>query len=287
MTSKHQIRTRIGSGVLFAALTAASGAEAAIVIHERNLNGFNAVAGNSQIVLTFDDLDAGRDITGTTIDNIQFLRGDNNLGTSAPLIIVNGSDTFTLSGFVEQNTNNPIENFPQYKLLPTTGAKILSPGGTELAPGQNNALENDSLTLVFINPVAGFGFDLLSQSADGDSYVFYKAFDVMDQPLSSGKIQISSALPNQKYSPSAPGGASFWGIVSDTANIKSIEINDLDFNSIWPDSNIGFDTFRFFFDLPVSPVSDSVSVPETSAVLGLGCLGAGALVSRVLRKRGE
>jgi hypothetical protein len=282
MKVNNPIRTLIGNGILFVCLSATNSATAAIVRYDNNLNGFNAAVGNPPIVLDFDNIPANPNITGTTLAGIQFLRGDN--GRGADLLVVNGNDTSTPSGFVEEDPPNPpIANPSQYKLIPTTGTNILSPGGTNLAPGEDNAIENDSLTLVFTNPITAFGFDLLSQSLDGDSFTFYRVFDEANTLLSSGKIFVPSNLPNNAFSPGAPSGSSFWGVVSDAVNIKRIEIDETDNNNVWPDSNIGFDTFRLSSNLP----APSVSIPEPGAVFGLGCLGAGALVLRILKKRGE
>ena len=43
---------------------------------------------------------------------------------------------------------------------------------------------------------------------------------------------------------SAPAGTDFWGIVSLSSAIGSVEIDEYDEGVAFPDSNIGFDTIR-------------------------------------------
>ncbi|MGK3946184.1 hypothetical protein ABK046_48520, partial [Streptomyces caeruleatus] len=75
--------------------------------------------------------------------------------------MVAASSTLTPGGF--GGTTNTILN----KLPATSGLNVLSPGGLVLGPGSNPSVEGDWLTLEFQAPVTYFGFDHLSQSADG------------------------------------------------------------------------------------------------------------------------
>ncbi len=222
------------------------------------LAGFNTMAGNPPIAIDFDGITPGTDITGSTIAGVQFL------GPNAPLQVVRGADTFTPGGF--SGTPNPSTN----RLLPTSGQNVLSPGGTMLGPGPNTSIEDDDLTLVFSNPLAAFGFDHLSQSADGFSFTGVQVFNLSNSLLFSGTINISNFGGG-----GAPGGADFWGVVATGSDlIGRIIINEQDGNSTFPDSNIGFDSFRFAGQV----------IPEPSSLTLMGCSVLGGLCYFLRRK---
>ena len=220
-----------------------SPAEAQTTVWAQNLVGFNAAAGSPPVSVSFDTIGAGTDIGGTTIAGATFLAG------AAPLIVVKGADTFTPgAGFT--GVSDP----GIHKLLPTSGLNVLSPGGLLLGPGPNPGVENDDLTLLFSQPVSAFGFDHLSQSADGFSYTSVTVYDVGNNVLFSGTIPISSLA-------GGAGGADFWGITSSSANIKKIVFDEGDGDSNYADCNIGFDTLRFV------PTDSSPAVPEPGALV--------------------
>jgi|GEM_PF-2310684 len=223
---------------------------AAVQVFSKNLAGFDAAAGSPPITINFDNFAPGTDITDTTISGVLLQ------GPGAPLEVVKASDTFT----------NFWGNPPQCKLVATTGENVLSPGGIVLGPGPNNAVENDDLTLIFSLPVSAFGFDHLSQSSDGASYTQIAVYDPGNVVLYSGTVPISALA-------GGAGGADFWGIVSDSANIAKIVINEDDNNATNPDCNIGFDTFRFH----------PVPLPGTVVLLGSGLLSLAGL-ARFRRK---
>jgi hypothetical protein len=235
-------------------------ASAIMNVYSKNLAGFNTAAGNPPITIDFDGIASETDITGSTIAGVTFL------GPGAPLIVVPGNDTVTPSG-VFSGTIDISKN----KLFPTTSPNVLSPGGLVLGPGPNNAIEKDDLTLVFGSPVSAFGFDHLSQSADGAGYTSVQVLDASSSILFSGSIPISNLGGG-----GAPGGADFWGIVSDSSNIKKIVFTEMDNNAVYPDANIGYDTFRFF---PTNAPVPSVPEPSTFLLLGAG-LGGLALWRR-------
>lgn len=213
---------------ILSAMASASGASAAVTVFAQNLAGFNAAAGNPPVVMDFDGIPANTDITGQTLAGITFM------GPAAPLIVVVGNDTFTPGGF--SGAPNPQSN----KLFPTSGQHVLSPGGLELAPGPS-PLQVDHLTLIFETPVSAFGFDHLSQSADGFSFTTIAVFDQNNVQLHSGSVPISNLGGG-----GAPAGADFWGIVSTEANVKRVQILEQDGDAQFPDCNIGFDTIRVF-----------------------------------------
>lgn len=139
-------------------------AAGAVTAYFNNLSGFNAAAGSPPVQITFDDIAPNANITGTAHAGVTLDLG-NSPPPSAQLIVVRGADTFTTAGFV--GVANPATN----KLLPTSGANVLSPGGVELRPGFDPPFENDDLELRFATPVAAVGFDLLYQSLDCCSFV--------------------------------------------------------------------------------------------------------------------
>jgi PEP-CTERM motif len=222
------------------------------------LAGFNLAAGAPPVSIHFDSIAPGTNITGSTIAGVQFL------GPNAPLVVVRGADTFTPDEFIF--AVNPATN----KLLPTSGLNVLIPGGTRLGAGPNNAIENDDLTLVFATALAAFGFDHLSQSADGVSFTSISVYNQANLLLFSGMIPISNLGGG-----GAPAGPDFWGVVGTGSDlIGRIVIDEGDNNGGFPDSNIGFDTFRF-----MPQVVEAVPEPS-SLLLALGGIGMAFAVRR-------
>ena len=208
-----------------------------------DLSGFNTAAGSPPVSLDFDSIAAGTDISGTTINGVTFTQ----LGS--PLIVVKGSDTFTPGPDFGLSNPNP------YSLHPTSGDNVLSPGGTKLGAGPDPATQLDSMELTFSSPVSAFGFDLIYQSNDGASFVGIQVFDSNNNSVyNNGFIPSSGA---------GPGLSDFWGFVVDPgdAGISKIVISEFDENNANPDSNIGFDTFRY---------GAATGVPEPSSLMMLG-----------------
>jgi hypothetical protein len=247
---------RLRCCLVAAALTAlcARGADAASVFYDVDNNGgaagFAAAVAGPLTEINFDDLPANTNIGGMTISDVTF----NSPPGGAPLLVVDGNATFTPDGFTgaaDAATN---------KLLPTSGANVLSPGGTELAPGFNEALENDDIELVFPRGVAAFGFDHLSQSADGLSFTVIEAFNHVNELLFSEVVAISDVAGF-----GGPGGADFWGVIAGAGEaIRRIVINEQDENEEFPDCNIGLDSIRFQF------VPEPAGLSLAAAVAGFG-----------------
>lgn len=220
-----------------------------------NAAAFEAAAG-SFYRIDFDNIPPNTNISGQTIQGVTFVR------TGAPLIVVRATDTYTpATGWAPGSALNPSQN----RLIATSGENVLSPGGVELGPGPNPDIENDSLTIVFQNPVPGFGFDHISQSADGASFTRVRVFDVNGTLIFSGTIPISNTGPPENALPAAD----FWGIISATP-IARIVFIETDNNNIHPDCNIGYDSFRI--------------VPEPASLLVFGA-GLAGLVGLKRRKR--
>jgi len=208
----------------------AAAASVTIFAGNNNLAAFNLAAGTPPVALDFDSIPADTNIGGLSVDGVTLT------GPGAPLLVVVGSSTVTPAGFtgvVDANLN---------RLLPTSGEHVLSPGGLLLAPGPNAPLENDDLTLVFDPPVAAFGIDHISQSADGFSFTTVTVLDPNNAVLFSGSIPVS----NLGGGGGAPAGADFWGVVSTAPDIRKVVFNEQDEDSLFPDCNIGFDSVRFF-----------------------------------------
>ena len=233
---------------------------AQVRVFAQDLEGFNRAAGNPPIIIDFDDIPPGIDISNTTIRGVHFVR------VEAPLIVVRGRDTYTPEGF------RGVRDRSRNRLYPTTGENVLSPGGVVLGPGPNPEVEGDSLTLIFEPPVQAFGYDHLSQSADGDSWVRIRVYSDSGALLYGGWMPISSV---EGSCCGNPGGTDFWGIVSSAPNIKRIEIIEAeDRDNLFPDCNIGFDTFRISYGTALNTVLTAVpaSVPaddQTASTLTL------------------
>jgi hypothetical protein len=221
------MRITSGVGVSVVVSLACCSVAAAATVFPKDLAGFNAAAGNPPIAIDFDSIASGTNLAGMTVAGVTFSSPPGNT-----LEVVVAADTFTPRGF--SGAPNPETN-----VLPaTSGRNVLSPGREALVPGPNLA-ESDGLTLVFDPPVTAFGFDHLSQSADGFGFTGISVMGV-NGPVFSAGVPISSLGGG-----GAPAAADFWGIVSADNPIVSIVITEGDTNSQFPDCNIGYDTFRF------------------------------------------
>jgi len=210
--------------LLAGTMLSAGAANAAVAVFQNNLAGFNAAAGNPAVAIDFESVPA--DITGNIIAGVTFSSPDGNA-----LKVVAAASTFT----------NPlgfgIPDGSPFKLPATSGVNVLSPGGIELVPG-SNIKQKDSLQLDFANGLGAFGMDVLFQSLDCCSFANYTVYDGVLNVLASGSL-------NTIANPGNAGGSWFLGFVSDFTDIRRIVITDLDDNAENPDSNLGYDTFRF------------------------------------------
>src|SRR4029079_3721684 len=125
--------------------------------------GFQATTGAPPIAISFDDIPAGTNITGTTISGVTF-QLEGTATDNAPLIVGNGLDTFTPGGY------SGVIDATKNKLFPTSGENVLSPGGVNLHP-TDPLLQNDNIKMTLSQPVSAVGFDLLFQEMDFASFV--------------------------------------------------------------------------------------------------------------------
>lgn len=236
------VATALSAFVLAIALAVPGSASASSGVQAffGDLNGFKQAAGHHvPVMVTFDHIAPGTNITNKTLAGAKFLQG-NKPSPSAPLFAVKGPATYTPRGF-----SPPLKHRAQYKLFPTSGPNVLSPGGQRLAPGPRPNIENDDLRLVFASPVSAVGFDVLFQSFDCCSNVAVKVFS------DTGSLLYSNHnIPTGRSGAGQPGGAEFVGFVSQAKNIGQVLVNEYDHNNINPDSNIGYDTFRFSHACP-------------------------------------
>jgi hypothetical protein len=247
-------------------------AGAGVVAYGTGLNGglagFNAAAGNPPVVIDFESIAIGTDLDQQTVAGLTFE------AAGAPLIVVDAASTSTdASGYVPGSVPNPSSN----TLPATSGRLILSPGGALMAAGTQPD-EIDNIHIRFDTPVRAFGFDLLSQSADGFSFITVTALDENDAPL-----VVDLPVPISDLSAvldgGDPAGADFFGLVSDSANIKTIFISDFDHDDQFPDNNIGIDTLRV-------AGGDAAAVPlPSAAALAVPLLGALAVARGRRRSR--
>jgi hypothetical protein len=204
-----------------------------------DLNGFNNASSSPPVIITFDDIILGTNITGSTIEGVTF-ELDPSI-ESAPLLVVKANDTHSLPGYWPTPS-------PDNRLFATSGDNILSPGGVDLAPGPNDTVEKDNIIVTFTNPVFAVGFDVLFQSMDTASYA-----EVMLLDSAENVLYYPQGIPttgNGTY-----GGSVFVGFVSNSSNIKKIIIIDSDNNNVYADNNIGLDTIRLRVTAPTVPSS--------------------------------
>ena len=197
-----------------------------------NRAGFDAAAGSPPVIIDFDDIAPGTDVSNAMLSGVTLRKSSSS---SAPLIVVRGVDTSTTSGY--HFAPNPAAN----KLLPTSGENVLSPGGTQLVPGPNAMLENDDLVLDFDPPVKAVGLDVLFQEFDVSSYVALRVFNASGQTLLS-QFYIPTNYTGPGDGAGGPGGSTFVGVVSSQAEIARILLDDSDPDDYYPDNNVGYDT---------------------------------------------
>jgi DNA-binding SARP family transcriptional activator len=225
---------------LYALLTNLTGIKSLEPVHnqsvvqffQNDLDAFNFAADFPPIMVDFEDLEGGADITGKAFNGVRF---EKKSPSGAPLIVVKSDETVTPEGFRCEPLGDPAH----LKLLPTSGGKVLSPGGTALAPGPDPALEDDDLVMIFEKPVAAVGLDLLWQAIGNPVRIVLqdtrgKIIDTEEVSLSLGTIGVAP-----------PSGNMFVGFRANEKVISKVIVDESDNDSCHQDANIGYDTIRF------------------------------------------
>ena len=195
--------------------------------------GFDVVSG-APVRVDFDHVRSGTDISGRRLGGARFSSGADD---GAAPIVDRGADTFTPAGFESTVPFDPADN----KLAATTGTKVLSPGGTRLGPGPDPGVENDDLVVTFRRPVTAVGFDVLFQSLDCCSLVAVSLLDPTGAVIARYD-PIPTGRPDTAVGD--PAGSVFVGFTASAPAIATVVIDESDDNNIFPDANIGYDTFR-------------------------------------------
>lgn len=224
MVFSHRVLSRAVLGGGFALALMAGSSQAAVHVFQNDLTGFNLAAGNPAIVVTFDDPALG-DISNSEINGIIFSNDDDNL------IVVNAAAV---------------------GLPATSGARILSPGGTDLDA------ELDTVNFTF-GPSTAFGLDILFQAGySGDFEVRYD-FITSEGANDFGTVSIGGTN----------AGSYFLGFTSDDpgALLTRITISDNDGSS-----NLAYDTIR--------RATPSIPEPSTWAMMIAGFGLAGSVLRR-------
>ena len=234
------------STIRFATLAlglAAASAHAQIATYDFDLAGFTA-AGGAGVAVDFDSTPDETAFEGMSLAGATFH------GPKSPLFVVDGNQTVT-----------PDDFDGIYKLFPTSGNNVLSPGGKDL--GFDLAVQQDAIDVSFAAPIRSFGFDMLFQSDDFLTFARVQFYDA------SNNLLLDYGLPANPNAGGggAPGGAEFYGFISTNTDISRIVISEGDDDSSNPDANIGIDTLRF------------EAVPEPASLAALG-LGAAAMLRR-------
>jgi hypothetical protein len=210
-----------------------------------DLAGFCAASPQGRVSLSLEGVPAGSEMPSRPLPGVWFS------ATGAGLVVVSADETSSPDLFFEDVHTFPLGKDEAAAMTPetrrvdaslsrlpaTTGEHILSPGGKVLGPGPDPKIEEDDLTIAFDPPARAVGFDLLTQSRDGQSQVGIRILDARGGVLFEGDVPIG-------HSQGHAGGADFWGVVCGAALIARVEIDERDSNDRYPDCNIGFDSFR-------------------------------------------
>jgi hypothetical protein len=259
-----RVAAACGAVALMLAPTAAS---AALTPFVQDAAGFAAATDNAAVTAGFDDVAAGSEIGGQSFGGATFT------APGAPLTVVDAASTATVGTFeLPYNQTN--------RLFASTGGNVLSPGGAALGPGADPAVENDDLRIDFASPVAFVGFDHLAQRLDGQGFTRVAVINAAGDTVLDEVIPIST-LDADAETGIIPGGVDFWGIVSDDNDIAALIFNEVDEDANGPDSNVGYDSFRFgVLDDGTEPPPPPTAIPLPAAIYAMPLLFGLAEIAR-------
>ena len=219
----------IVSGVLIFSLNLSNAnASPGVTLHYNRDSFLTSLGGLETTSVDFDSIPAGTDITGTTINGVRFDLGNFycgghtyrcGVGPNAPLVVINS-----------------IPRVEGLGLPATSGDQLLSPGGSTIDTCRDPETENDDVVLTFDTPVQAAGLDVIFKSPDEASYVGVRFLDP------DGNILLDESFI---LSPRGAPGFQFVGLISDSANIGKIEIDEYDDNCANPDEHVGYDSIIF------------------------------------------
>ena len=280
MCALVSVPQRLVSRASFAAIAAAcvlASAPTRIVVASltefpQDLNGFTAAAKSSAVAVSFDDVATGTNIGGQTIGGATFT------AVGSPLMVVAADSTVTSGAY-----QGPFDS--TNKLVATSGANVVSPGGNTLPPGPDANTENDDIQISFAQPVGYFAFDHLSQEDDGTAYTRVGFYDQNGNVLLERSLAI--ALLSAGEDGAVPGGVDFFGVVSDSNNIAKVIVNERDDNANAPDNNIGYDSLRFGqISGSEPPPPQSIPLPPALAAFPLAAVATAAAIAARHFRRG-
>ena len=262
--SRFASRASFAASAVIALFVAAPGASASITEFPQDVGGFTAAAKSTSVAVNFDDIAAGTDIGGQTIGGATFT------AVGSPLMVVAAGSTNTSGAY-----QGPFDS--TNRLIATSGANVVSPGGSNLPPGPDVNTENDDLQITFAQAVGYFGFDHLSQSDDGKAYSRIGFYDAQGTLLLQRDMKI--ALLPAGGDGVVPGGVDFFGVVSDSNNIAKVIVNERDDNANVPDNNIGYDSLRFGQLSSEPPPPTSIPLPAPLSAFPLAAVATAATVA--------
>jgi len=195
--------------------------------------------------IDFDGMAPGTDLTNQTVFGVTF-----GAPGSVPLQVILGST----------GVQNP--------MIPSSGLNVLSPGGSD------PALEEDDLTLTFATPVRAAGLDVVFDVPDGSSFTSISFFDTSNTLLFS-----DSFIP----APNGAPGSQFVGLVSSSANIARIVLDEFDPTA--NDDNVAYDSIVFSPAAAAPGGGGVIPEPGTVTLLVAGLLPLAGALRRGTRKR--
>lgn len=189
------------------------------------------------IVIDFETFPHRTSLDGVTVAGVTFERA------GSALMVVEAAATRTPPVGWSATIAHP----ESHRLRASSGDRLLSPGGIDLAPGPDPERELDSLTLHFDPPVCHVAIDLASQSADGMSFVRVEIIDTGGNILHAGEIPIRDrSTPDcDRQQRFAAAGLDTWSFATSTTVIAELRLIDSDNDASCPDSNFGVDSIRF------------------------------------------